>query len=212
MTVILFVTTSLLPQEKRFYTEKDIVAIEKNYSDSYISGLYDTLLIKNKVYHFLNNPTDCIEGNFHILYDEEIMVLPEIDHGYRMIWVIKKDKLYIKEINAYRPSYLGYTPTKEERRERLENFLGRKFEKEGMFADFVTGKFILYKYPDSLRKLGERRDKYTRDERRAYAISLIDKQEIYTVEFKDGKLIQLSRGKNREVNYKAALRHAYGVN
>lgn len=139
------------------------------------------------------------------------MVLPEIDHGYRIVWIVKKNKLYIKELNAYRLSYGGYNPSKKEKRLRLEKYLGRKFEKNGIFADFVTGKFILYKYRDFFKKTGDKYDKYTSEEKDAYEINLIDKQEIYTIEFKDGVLIRLFQENGYEEKYREWKKHIYGI-
>lgn len=195
-------------QEKIYYTKENVDQIERDYPVFLpMHSVYDSLIVGKKVFYFKNSPVDYLEGYLNILYDKEATILPEIDTGYRLLWIIDNNKLYIKNISSYwaDPPVMN----KNTKLEKLEKFLGRKFEKNRIFADFVTGKFILYKYPLSLRKLDKKglNKRYRNNQEMSkgediYRKNLIGKQKIYIVEFENGILVKLFRDKQKEKEYK----------
>lgn len=207
LLTMLLLSFNLVSQNRRYYDVESAARIKDNYGHIlFFKGTNDSLLMNNNVYYFKESPMDYLSGAEKMLYDN-IMVLPEIDAGYRLRWSIEEGKLYIRAINICRSDYdTNMKPTKEEANKKLEVFLGREFDECRLFADFVTGKFVLYKYPLTLRACGEKSNKYTTDELNRYREYLMKKQEIYTVEFELGVLTKLSRNKSFERKFRKNLK------
>lgn len=193
---------SMFSQNKKYYDAESTRSLEKSYNFYLISSDLDCLWINNKVYYFKSSPIDYLKGAATMIYDN-VIIVPEIDRGYLLTWSLINNKLHIRDINIYRSDYeTNLRPTNGESRNKLEDFLGRKFEGIGLYADFVTGRFMLYKYPVMLNKPGEKRDKYTAEEHKQYKKFIKKKQEIYSLELKNGELIKFSRDKITERKFK----------
>ena len=193
---------SMFSQNKKYYDAESIRSIEKSYNFYLSYSDLDCLWMNNKVYYFKSSPLDYLEGAATMIYDN-VVIIPEIDRGYLLTWSLINNKLHIRDINIYRSDYEANSrPTKEESLNKLEGFLGREFEGIGLYADFVTGKFMLYKYPLQLNKRGEKWDKYTAEEHKRYKKLVKKKQEIYSLELKNGELIKFSRDRSSERKFK----------
>lgn len=199
---MLLVNFSLFSQNKKYYNAESIKSIEKSYNNVVTNRFLDSLWINNEVYYFKENPIDFLKDAITVVYDN-VLVLPVLDKGYTLVWSLINNKLYIRNINIYRSDYVtNLKSKKEESLTKIEDFLRRKFDGVGLFADFATGKFMLYKYPLTLNKPGEQRDTYIREEHNQYTKYLKKNQEIYSVELKNGELIKICRDKSSEREFK----------
>jgi len=194
---------NMFSQNKKYYDAENIKILESSYNFVLTHKRdIDCLCINNEVYYFKDSPIDYLTGAISVIYDN-VLVLPLVDKGYVLKWSLINNKLFIRDINIYRSDYeTNLRPTNGESRNKLEDFLGRKFEGIGLYADFVTGRFMLYKYPVMLNKPGEKRDKYTAEEHKQYKKFIKKKQEIYSLELKNGELIKFSRDKITERKFK----------
>ncbi len=201
--IAFLLSLNLFPQTKKYYDAENIKILESSYNSVLTQKRdIDRLWINNKVYYFKDSPMDFLKGAITVIYDN-VLVLPVVDKGYVLKWSLTNNKLFISDINIYRFDYeTNLRPTKKEALNKLEDFLGRKFEGIGLCADFVTGKFMLYKYPVTLNKPGEKKDKYAAEELKQYRKFVKKKQEIYSLELKNGELIKFSRDKITERKFK----------
>ncbi|MEA4915991.1 hypothetical protein [Proteiniphilum sp.] len=210
--IILFLSTGIFSQEKRYYNEESRERI-KQYFNYYPhkDERVDSLLINDKVYYFNGSPLFFLEGALNVVYDD-ILVIPQIDTGYTLLWSIEDGKLFIKSIYICRTDYTtDIKPTEDEALKKLEVFLGRNFEGDRLFADFATGKFVVYKYALSLCACGEGWSKYSIDEQNQYKKDILNRQRIYTLEFKNGILVKMSRNKKFERELKRFLKNIDGL-
>ncbi|MFA7492258.1 MAG: hypothetical protein WCZ43_01930 [Proteiniphilum sp.] len=211
LLILLSFSSNIFLQTKKCYDEKGVDRIKNdfNYLPN-IRGDGDSLLINNNMYYFKESPIIYLDEAHYMIYDN-IVVLPAIDPGYSLLWSIEEGRLFIKTIYIYRADYTtDIKPTKEESMEKMELFLGRNFEENRLFADFVTGKFVLYKYPFSLRAHGENSSKYSFEKQSSYNCELSRKQEVYIAEFSDGVLVKLDRNKTFERKLRKYLKGKLG--
>ena len=200
--VIFLFNFNTFSQNKKYYDSETIESIERSYNNVITDRVLDSLWVNNKVYYFKENPMDFLKDAINVVY-ENVLVIPVLDKGYTLEWSLINNKLYISDINIYRSDYVtNLKPKKEESLTKIEDFLGRKFDETGLLADFATGKFMLYKYPLTINKPSEKKDKYTDEEHKQYRKFVKKKQEIYSLELKNGKLIKFSRDKIIERKFK----------
>ena len=209
---MLFLCSDIFPQNRKYYDVKSVDRIKQSFSylpNKNTKG--DSLLIDNDIYYFKRSPIIFLEGAEKVVFDN-VIVLPEVDVGYNLLWSIEGGKLFIRTINICRTDYTkDVKPTKEEALKKLEVFLGRDFKGNKLFADFVTGKFVLYKYALSLSECGEKWDKYTLEEQNRYKKEIMKQQRVYTVEFNDGILIKLSRNRKFETKLRKYMKGINGT-
>lgn len=204
-----FITSTA--QYKKYYTNKSI-SKQRESNDIHGNLWYvmeeDSLLVGNKIYYFKTSPISFLDG-FESIVCDEYLVLPFLSTGYTLQWETDKNKLYIHTISRNVGVCAGMqsdtTDTQKNKitlndkefiKQRLESFLGRRFDVGGLYADWVTGKFIVYKYIPNLYPY------ILKPNSKDYDIKLSKCQKVYILELRNGIVISFKRNKYLEKKYK----------
>lgn len=174
----------------------------------------DSIWIRDKVLFFKTSPIVYLKG-FEFVVCDDPLVLPKLLTGYTLRWRIIEKGLYIESINTYpticlcnetdslgRKQSIDTKPNNVLAKNKLEKFTGRKFGRKGLFADWITGKYVIYKYPNSLDD--EKKDFPTIKDSKKYSERLSKMQEVYILELRNGRLVDFRRDRELEIKTREA--------
>lgn len=137
------------------------------------------------------------------------MVLPSFDMWFTAKWKIIDNEIYLTGTHIYMDQeYCDFKRSEEEQKLLLEEVLGRKFEENGIKADWLRGEWVLFDELPKYRLYSQVEDSLVENEidkidyLTEYLKKFNKKQNVYTVNFDEGKVTKPARNKKLEKKFR----------